>query len=579
MASTLKISSIGSDETLDQSRLAPILEEQPTRVSVDEEAFGAPVETISPLGYHVDWISVIFLNVSRIIGVGVFVTPATILRGVGSVGISMIYWVIGFLFSAASLCVYLEYLCYYPQRSGGIVTYLEKAFPRPRLMAPFLYACLFCTLSTSSAACIVFAEYVLLALQYEITKWNVRGVALGLSTAMTMSRFQGFLSFHKLTKAQYAFLAQNGLFIFRMLLEWIAITGLIVLCGGVPHVPNPGANFSQPFLGTSNNINGLVSALLKIRFSYVGWESVFSMVNEVKDPIPTLKKFAPLSLGVVFVLYMLVNVAYFATVPLEKIKSSNEMIANLFFETIFPSSPNSTNVALTVLQFLVALSSLGSVIAATISASRIIRESGRQGLLPYPQIWASTKPFNTPLAAYLLRWSVTSVLIVIPPPGDAFNFIVDLQYYPESIYAFLLVIGLFFVRRRRAAVGAPSVPFRAWTFVAVFALVVNLVIMIIPWVPPEGGIYAGDVSFFYATYCIAGLGVIALSCVIYYFWYVHFPRRGGYRIRQITEKLSDGAQTSKIVKVPVEALEEWDSAHVDDVEHLVGNEEGMRDRM
>lgn len=98
------------------------------------------------------------------------------------------------------------------------------------------------------------------------------------------------------------------------------------------------------------------------------------------------------------------------------------MIANLFFLTIFPSTSNTRNIAATVLQVLVALSSLGSVIAATISASRIIRESGRQGLLPYPEIWASTKPFNTPLAAYLLRWSVTSILIVVPPPGDAFNF-------------------------------------------------------------------------------------------------------------------------------------------------------------
>ncbi|GAW07207.1 high affinity methionine permease [Lentinula edodes] len=569
--STLKKSMVtGSDETLNQSRLDPIVEEQQSRITVGDDAFGAPVETVSPLGYHVDWISVIFLNVSRIIGVGVFVTPATILRGVGSVGLSMIYWVIGFLFSAASLCVYLEYLCYYPQRSGGIVTYLEKAFPRPRLMAPFLYACLFCTLSTSSAACIVFAEYILLALQYNITKWNVRGVAVGLSTTMTLIC---------ILSTKWSLHFSNAIGMIKVLaLVLIAITGLVVLCGGIPHVPNPGANFSQPFHGTSNNVNGLVSALLKIRFSYVGWESVFSMVNEVKDPIPTLKKFAPLSLGVVFALYILVNVAYFATVPLEKIKSSNEMIANLFFETIFPSSPDSTNIALTVLQVLVAISSLGSVIAATISASRIIRESGRQGLLPYPQIWASTKPFNTPLAAYLLRWTVTSVLIVIPPPGDAFNFIVDLQYYPESIYAFLLIIGLFLIRRRRRAVAAPSIPFRAWTFVAVFALIVNLVIMIIPWVPPEGGIYAGDVSFFYATYCIAGLGVIALSCVIYYFWYVYFPRRGGYRIRQVTEKLSDGAQTSKIVKVPIEVLEEWDAAHVDDVEHLVGNEERGEDQ-
>jgi hypothetical protein len=35
---------------------------------------GAPVEKISPLGYHVDWISVIFLNVSKMIGTGVFTT-------------------------------------------------------------------------------------------------------------------------------------------------------------------------------------------------------------------------------------------------------------------------------------------------------------------------------------------------------------------------------------------------------------------------------------------------------------------------------------------------------------------------
>ena len=35
---------------------------------------GAPTEMISPLGYHVDSISVVFLNVGKIIGTGVFST-------------------------------------------------------------------------------------------------------------------------------------------------------------------------------------------------------------------------------------------------------------------------------------------------------------------------------------------------------------------------------------------------------------------------------------------------------------------------------------------------------------------------
>lgn len=39
-----------------------------------QEAVGAPVEKHSPLGYHVGWITVIFLNVNQMIGTGIFST-------------------------------------------------------------------------------------------------------------------------------------------------------------------------------------------------------------------------------------------------------------------------------------------------------------------------------------------------------------------------------------------------------------------------------------------------------------------------------------------------------------------------
>lgn len=39
-----------------------------------QEAVGAPVERHSPLGYHVGWITVIFLNVNQMIGTGIFST-------------------------------------------------------------------------------------------------------------------------------------------------------------------------------------------------------------------------------------------------------------------------------------------------------------------------------------------------------------------------------------------------------------------------------------------------------------------------------------------------------------------------
>lgn len=39
-----------------------------------QEAVGAPVESKSPLGYHVGWVTVIFLNVNQMIGTGIFST-------------------------------------------------------------------------------------------------------------------------------------------------------------------------------------------------------------------------------------------------------------------------------------------------------------------------------------------------------------------------------------------------------------------------------------------------------------------------------------------------------------------------
>ena len=39
-----------------------------------QEISGAPVEHDSPLGYHVGWFTIIFLNVGQMIGTGVFST-------------------------------------------------------------------------------------------------------------------------------------------------------------------------------------------------------------------------------------------------------------------------------------------------------------------------------------------------------------------------------------------------------------------------------------------------------------------------------------------------------------------------
>ena len=70
------------------------------------------------VGRNLGWVSAYMLIMSRVFGSGIFATPGTIVRSVGSIGITLILWVIGALLSWFGLAVTLEYGCMLP-RSGG----------------------------------------------------------------------------------------------------------------------------------------------------------------------------------------------------------------------------------------------------------------------------------------------------------------------------------------------------------------------------------------------------------------------------------------------------------------------------
>lgn len=68
-------------------------------------------------------------------------------------------------------------------------------------------------------------------------------------------------------------------------------------------------------------------------------------------------------------------------------------------------------------------------------------------------------------------------------------------------------IGLYIVRWRRARLNLPRPEFRAWDPIVIFRILLDLFLLVMPWYPPDGGAYAGDVSFWYATYAATGIGM------------------------------------------------------------------------
>jgi amino acid permease len=91
------------------------------------------------LGRHLGLFSTTMLVVGRVIGTGIFSTPAAITKGVGSVGAALALWTLGLLVSFAGLMVWIELGCMIP-RSGGEKVYLEAAYQRPKLFATTVFA-------------------------------------------------------------------------------------------------------------------------------------------------------------------------------------------------------------------------------------------------------------------------------------------------------------------------------------------------------------------------------------------------------------------------------------------------------
>ncbi|KAJ8514224.1 hypothetical protein ONZ45_g8226 [Pleurotus djamor] len=372
------------------------------------------------------------------------------------------------------MAYYTELAAIFPNRAGAEVAYLEQAYRKPKFLFPVSFAAITVLLGFDSSNAIVCSQYLLFAGGNDAPEpWTLRGIAIACYGAACL-----IAVLHNRT----AMWLSNTFAVFKIFtLIFIVVTGWVVLGGGT-RVQNPHSHFVNGFQGTTSSPNALAGALINVSFSYFGWSNAFNLTNEMKNPIKILKTAAPTSLGIVFVLYFFANVAYIAAVPVEEAKQSGQLLAGRFFAAVFGDFAGRR-----VLPVFVALSALGNLIAVSIGQGRVFREVARQGVFPFSKFFASTKPFGTPAAPMALKFILTSIVIIGPPAGDAFNLIVSIQTYPGRLFDLALLVGIYLIRRRRAKAGLPRPEYVAWHVAIAFNFFFNMLILVMPWVPPAKG--------------------------------------------------------------------------------------------
>ncbi|EJD06554.1 amino acid transporter [Fomitiporia mediterranea MF3/22] len=507
-----------------------------SRTNEDDPLLGAPVERVNPLGHEVGLLSCTMLNLGEMLGSGIFSVPGVILNSVGSVGMFLLAWVLAPVFIFAGLSLFTELGSMFPNRSGAEVVYLEQAYPRPRSLVPVSFAVTTVLLSFSATNAIVFAQYFMAFFEISPTPTKQTLLALAMVT---------FALSVPAVSTKWSLLVVNTITTVKVLSQLILISAGIVVLAGLTKLKDPWSNFSDPWAGTTFNGNALATAFVKTHYAFVGWNNAFNVLAEVKgqDPVQTVRNSGRIALGLVSLLFLLSNIAYIAAIPKEDIQRSGQLVGALFFQRVFGETW-----AAKMLPFMVMFASVGNVIAVAIGKARIIREIARQGLLPWPEFFASTKPFGTPLGPILMKYLLTVFVILIVPAADAFSFLLDLFSYPHLFFSAATAVGVWILRRRRTSITSKEIfaKYRASNTSISLYLVSCVFLIVMPWIPPEKG--HADVSFWYATYCVVGILILLACGVYYYFWIVLLPRLGGYEVVEEVEELEGGARLARLVR-------------------------------
>ncbi|EAA61290.1 hypothetical protein AN7243.2 [Aspergillus nidulans FGSC A4] len=302
-----------------------------------------------------------------------------------------------------------------------------------------------------------------------------------------------------------------------VLLLFIVVTGWVVLSGRLNSIPDPYASFHCSFVGSATSSNLYATALFKVLNSFAGWSNAAYVLNEIRNPVRTLKIAAPTGLGIC------------AAATPEEIANSGTTVASYFMGKVFGTA------AERALSVLITISAFGNVMTVTFAQARVNQGLAKEGVIPFPTFWASSWPFGSPSAGLLLHFILSVIVIVAIPFGDAYNFILDLEGYPSPIINLLVVAGLFYLRYSEPRLPRP---FKVYWPVAVFFMAGQAFQVVAPFIRlPEG---KGDTSLPYWLYPIVGIAVLLAGVVYWGIWQLLLPWLGGYRLVPEHQVLKDG---------------------------------------
>jgi APA family basic amino acid/polyamine antiporter len=396
--------------------------------------------------------------VGTVIGSGIFLVPADMVRAVGSPARVFAVWIFGGILTMFGALTFAELSAAMPEAGGGYA-YLKAAYgPLWSFMFGWTTTVIFEPASLAALA-VGFCAYLsdfFPGLQAEA--WIVP-LPIGPGGAPLEIRYAQFVAI--------------GILMFLMGVNYlgvqvggrvqVALTGLkLALIGGVIAAGllwgHPtGETMHQAAIAHPGGVAGFFAALVAALWAYDGWSNSTSVGSEIERPGRNLPRSLIIGSAITIVFYLLANLAYFSVLSGPEAAQSSRLAADMMRK--IAGSKGAAAISLAAM-----VSIFGSLNGSLLSNSRIPFALARDGYFFRSVAWIHPR-HRTPSTAILFLGLWSCVLVL----SGQFSELYTLAIFPGWIlYA---MTGASVIVLRRKLPDLPR-PYRVWGYPVVPALFV-----------------------------------------------------------------------------------------------------------
>ncbi len=444
----------------------------------------------------------VMIVMGSMIGSGIFIVSADIMRNLGSGYWLIVVWVITTVMTVAAAISYGELSAMFP-KAGGQYTYITEIFGKPM---GFLYGWgMFTVIQTGTIAAVAvafgkFTAYLVPSLndaapifqsgEFKITWIQILAIVVIL-----------FLTFVNTKGVQFGKILQNVFTSSKI----VALLGLIILGFILIDKSNWSSNMSfgwDAFQNLKNTewtgisgatiLGGIAAAMVGSVFSSVAWENVTFISGEIENPKKDVVKAMILGTSAVMALYLLVNFVYLNALDRDSIAfATNDRVAVSAAEQMFG------NAGTVIIAILVMISTFGCVNGIVLAGARVFQTMAKDGLFLKSAV--ENNKNGVPEKSLWMQGFWASLLCLSGQYGD----LLDMISFVIVLFYMITVFGVIYLRIKK-----PELERGYKTFLYPFTPILYLVI---------GTGFCILLFIYKPQYTWPGLGLILLGLPVYFF--------------------------------------------------------------